>query len=310
VVLQLLERDFARERREAVTGRALSWLTQQAYWLAAGDPATAPSEAHQSAMAEHALLLWVARQHGGSGDWQAEFGEIAEVLERTYVATGFQSFLEEGPPEAAIGHLMVRLGLGTARSRRILGDSALTARLTRCNALAVERPPMRQAELLMAMESLGLPHDLPEAAAIYRCSLLARHFGLAELRHSDIYTITHLIFYLTHFGGKSGHPLTAEQERLSAILERLTERLLAERHLDLVAELVICHACLGLAESRTEEAWRLLACAQDQSGAFGAVAMRDEILAADLPAEAYAYDIWLRHYHVCLVTVLAGVLAG
>lgn len=158
----------------------------------------------------------------------------------------------------------------------------------------LDRTPWMQADFRLHLERAGFRHALPDARTIYRASILHALPAIPLLQSYDAYALTHMVFFLSDFGAGPLAPILAD--RYGAVCEYF-ELLLGtyahSRHLDLVAEILMCLVCLERRESPLAGiSWEMLAAAQDPSGF---IRVSDDVT-------------FQKVYHTTLVTLLASLL--
>lgn len=298
-----------RPQAQEVASAALAWLVRYGSQLTNFDPVAAPSEHHQTAVAEHALLLWLSRRFLAPDDWRSQCEVLQAAVLQAYGAPGFHGFIVHGPPESSIGALLIRLGLGEDLAAKIMPRHFLLSTIRQRNVVALERTPTRSLELRLVLDHLDIPNDLPTREVLLAASMLGREFNEASLRPTEIYVLTHLIAYLTDFGlAKDGLLDGATRGIAPKLVERLIKRMIGERHWDLVSELITCGHCLApLLQSEHQMAWNALSETQESDGSFGALATAKTLSATLSDPAELRYETWLRNYHKCLVTVIAAL---
>jgi uncharacterized protein DUF6895 len=91
-----------------------------------------------------------------------------------------------------------RYGLGEPADREVLQRV-----IDQGYATAVEKLPFRCLDLRCMLDCGGFTHNLPSYASLYRQTLLAKGPSVLYLTDTDVYAITHTIFYLSDFGSRS-----------------------------------------------------------------------------------------------------------
>ena len=104
--------------------------------------------------------------------------------------------------------------------------------------IATEDNPYRKMEMRYALQKGCFDHPLPPLQTLFRSSSLYEVPPALFLRLDDVYSLTHIIFYLTDFGfSKSRNPnLVPLRGLISTLLGMYT----LERNWDVVAELLLC----------------------------------------------------------------------
>jgi hypothetical protein len=310
VLFQLNQGD---DPRSPVLRRASAWLRRE---LRSFDPRgqnTDLDEARRTALAELALLcLLLRRLPPGAGDYGWLVEPATQLLVRAFRRKEVHSFLFEGPVAAFAGHLLIWLALPPEIAEGIVTRSELQTLLDKRNVTRVERTPTRLLELRYLLDLADLRHKLPGWRALYRGTLAASRPVTESLEPSDIYAITHTIFYVTDFGREPARALSgAERARLIQLTDELQERMIRARHWDLVAELILTRCCLAEPRSRADGAgWEALARAQAAEGAFLSPAAQHLVESLASGPEERRELIFLASYHTCLVAVLAGAVAA
>ena len=182
------------------------------------------------------------------------------------------------------------LGYDCAEQRGIL------QRVVRSGILGqMDRPPQGHMEVRLSARAAALePGNLP---ADWRPVIIPISSMLDD---SLAYALTHTIMFQTDFGHEPWR-LRAESalaERLNMLLVRYSR----EKHYDLLAECLLCWACVRLEPTMiTDAAWKVLLRGQHPTGAFPAHA---ETRTARLDED----EAFRRQYHTTLICVIAGSL--
>lgn len=305
-------RSSARDIRHVeanVSRAALLWLVTEAECLFQFAPGVTPGELQQTAIAELGLVAWLLRQWKLRGKMRADDAGAADVLQKrigsAYARAELNRYAFEGPPEAFIGQLFMRLGAGTAAERAI-GKDVIRRLIEERNILALERSPARMLELRFVLDALGLAHDLPSRRALVDLGILGRPLNVDALWPSSIYSITHVIFFATSYGARTSEVFSSDDlATLDTMTSRLVENVIGLEHWDLLAELILTRKCLGLAGPLHTAAWQALATAQCSDGSFGpAASPARNANRQDLAG--VKFRLALTKYHKCLVAALAG----
>jgi len=176
--------------------------------------------------------------------------------------------------------------------------------------LVLERIPYRQLDILHFLHVSGISHDGPSPEDVFPFTLLARRPNVIELRESDVYAISHTIFYMTDFGLRS--TAWAETFDIAEAVESV-EALMCyfqmRGNADLVGELIASSICLHINYSpRIEQAWKFLLSRQAPDGSIcGPSGIIDEAAAEAVGGAAYRQ--WKISYHTTMVAALAALMA-
>lgn len=293
--------------RERVGERALTWLLQA---LPHFDPFNAgplPDEAAQTVLAEFALLVLLLRRHrAGRFARDNRLECCLDCIADAYAQPAFHEYVFRGHRQAFIGHLLVWAAL---HERPLpISRQQLQGLISAGNVTTVERTPYRTMELVYTLDLCGLRHQLPALETLFPASFAGQRFNIVEVRSSDIYALTHAVFYLTDYGARRPAVLAGEAEaRLVRAVELLLGMMVHERHWDLVAELLLTMQCLGVHDGALfGAAWRTFAEAQGEGGDIaespGLPATEPPLVSAD-PQQRF-----LALYHRSLTAALAAYL--
>ena len=165
---------------------------------------------------------------------------------------------------------------------------------------ALERPPHRVMEECLALEWAGIDHPLPPWQALVAASLAAAAPNPLSMGEAAAYQLTHVVMYATAFGSRppacGPEQLGGQRQRLATLMLRFVIR----GHWDLVAELLLSWACLGLGPSEVcDAAWQALLEQVAPDGSIPAVA--PEAAGESEPGPWFA-----ARYHTTLVVVMAA----
>lgn len=295
---------------ERVGARALSWLHKNKAYLLAPPSLEPPSEALQTAVAETSLLVWLLSRAETRANIQHLEG-LRKIVISTFSEPLMHNFLKGGPPEAAIGHLVMRLAIPLEIANKCLPSGHLVDLLEKRNVFRINRSPMRQLELDYILTALNLdrgPFDLSCEISYRRMAITDQN--LCNLPPAQVYEFTHIIYYLSDFGHayKKYFDESAIQN-IGQQIDLLMCRFLQEQHFDLIAELLLARKCLWLPTSDLyKRAWTSLECAQAREKR----STRKSAIIPDLKKPPQ-YDScgrakFLSNYHICLVTALAAFI--
>lgn len=295
------------DMRRTVERGAVSWLAAHRTRFDPDTVETGRALFVRKAFVEVALLVGLrARAESGSFDddaYRMLFDQVTAVAAR-------DSYREL----VARDERALLLYAGTYASQRLCGQrdseferligQAVSGRYAAC----FERVPFRQLDLLHTLELAGIDHGMPAGDAVLPFSLLCADPSVLKLSDSDIYAVTHTVFYATDFGRRNPRwPAGFGPSRAVELLEALSLLCRRKENADLVAEVLCCLLCLGVQDSpEMERAWAFLAGVQEPSGR---VAGPDGILPPELENGDAEYRDWATGYHTTIVAALAGHLA-
>lgn len=176
-----------------------------------------------------------------------------------------------------------------------------------------ERFPNRMMDIRACLDMGGLESDFPPLPVLYKRSILAGRLDPLLLSQDDLYAITHVLMFLYGFGTRCDYSVPeGSRADLECLLPGLLVLVAQERHWDLMAELLICWECVGLAATEiSERAWEELEELQDSEGAVPgpewAARLHSELSEpSEAPADRGSY--FSHHYHTTLVSLIAACL--
>jgi hypothetical protein len=176
-----------------------------------------------------------------------------------------------------------------------------------------ERLPHRMMDIASCLECGGFATHFPTLPELYLSSILTPVPFAAHLNEDAVYAITHVIMFLYDFGLRDN--LAVPSEDRGALADCLSALLVAachEHHWDMLAELLVCWDCVGLAHGFIyERSWQALGAVQRADGAVPgpewAQREHDAAIGMRTPDGERLFDI-AHHYHTTLVSVIAGCL--
>jgi hypothetical protein len=170
------------------------------------------------------------------------------------------------------------------------------------------RAPNARLELRYVLDLGGFRHRLPAVGELYRRTILDSPLDIIYLSDLEAYAITHIVFYLTDFGGRPASLTDEQMERAKETVEQLTALYLADGNWDLTAELLSCRRMLDLPPSDlTAFGWRCLAEAQASSGMIPGPHYGPGVAESMPDAVRKGIYEFRSSYHTTLVTMLAAV---
>lgn len=255
-------------------------------------------EAVQTALAETSLLVF-AIDRSPEPEAAALVQGLRALLRAAYGRAAARSLAFEGPPEAFVGQLFLRLGI-REEAERWLPSPALARLMRTRNILQLPRSAVRTLEMAFVLDALRLPHPLPRRAELAELALRGVP-DISERLVEDVYLLTHVVFYATDFGLASGQPLEeAASARAARKLASVRAPLSDMEHWDLLLEVLFARRCLhACGDHRDDACWAIVAAAQRADGRLGDGG-------APPPGGRWSVSEALAGYHKCLVAVLAA----
>jgi hypothetical protein len=174
---------------------------------------------------------------------------------------------------------------------------------------ATETTPMRLLDRRHLLDCGKFDHSLPSYEELYKHTLLAHEPSIVYLTDTDVYAITHTIFYLTDFGHRVA-PELDEDHLLTVrwIIETLLGLYLRRRHWDLVGELLLdCYCLHWYPDIVFTVAWEILIEAQLADGSMPGPRFSEEQLSGlrDHQRTLYCFE---QNYHSTIVNAITSFL--
>ncbi|MBV9845454.1 MAG: hypothetical protein JOZ47_10320 [Kutzneria sp.] len=294
----------------AVLDRALDWLTANLAWFRPGRwDQFFPVRAFPGTTALELLLVCRALLRGPRAARVTQFVQSAldiaeDVVDHPDFTAGLHRLDDQFPYHAWLVVLMERLGrpAGQLRStvralveshRRELGRASMS--------------PQKSIELnyILGLADIDCGQTDPDGPEVRQALPLQGDPSLLD--DDEVYTVTHMLFYVTDFAARPVLPGGEEgRQRLRTVVRTLLDTYLTEGHWDLCAELLLCAQALGDGDDElANKGWRHLAAAQREDGSVPGPPFRPSVLAERCGAKAAAY-VFRTCYHPTLVTALAA----
>jgi len=294
---------------ELVATRAFDWIASNRLYFNPFYWGVLPEEWCQTALAELSLLCYHLRGREQFRD-DSHVEKCLDTIEQVYRKPLFHEYIFRGDRLSFGGHLGVWITLGHRNIETVISRESLQQIIDVGNVLSVERLPFRLLELRYFLDLGGFRHNMPSEADIFSRTFLDQDFDLASIMDSDIYSITHTIFYLTDFGGRVSPLLSGEREEsLLELLEFLLGMVIHARNWDLVAELILSYRCIRSHDSTLVKlGWKALQLNQGQDGSIRDLTLSKKGLKRFKDKASRKKYEFRRRYHATLTTVMAGFL--
>jgi hypothetical protein len=174
---------------------------------------------------------------------------------------------------------------------------------------ATETTAMRLLDRRHLLDCGKFQHNLPSYEELYKNTLLAKTPPVIYLTDTDVYAITHTLFYLTDFGRCSMIKLDGEHlAKVCWIIETLLGLYLRRKHWDLVGELLLTCQCLHwYPEIIFEMAWEALLEAQLADGSIPGPRFSVEQLSSMDSVQKISY-CFEQNYHTTIVNAMTGFI--
>lgn len=132
----------------------------------------------------------------------------------------------------------------------------------------MELVPFRRMDLVYTLSSAPYRHPLPPLSVLYKDTLIYKLPSPLHVSTSDVYGITHAIFYLSDFGRVDVRTIMGDRfEATCRLLTWLLGIYTRASNWDIVGELLICCHCLRCkAEPLFGVSWNALINAQTSAG--------------------------------------------
>ncbi|HWJ09877.1 MAG TPA: hypothetical protein VNS46_10900, partial [Nocardioides sp.] len=226
----------------SLEARAADWLAARAAHL---DPArAAPDTAlfSRKALVEVALLVGLRARLDGPLD--ATYTRLLDVLVDVAARPSYRELVRRD-------RRALLLYAGTYAALRLCDREdadlrhALEATVGGRYATAFERVPYRHLDLLHTLELAGIDAHAPGYEQVLPMTLLVADPNVWELSVSDLYAITHAVFYVTDFGQREvAWPKGVTTGTVTDLLLGCLAVARAREDADLVGELLMCLTCV------------------------------------------------------------------
>jgi len=172
-----------------------------------------------------------------------------------------------------------------------------------------ETTPMRLLDRRHMLDCGKFNHNLPSYEELYKNTLLAKTPPVIYLTDTDVYAITHTLFYLTDFGRSSATMLNGDHLlTVRWIIETLLGLYLRRKHWDLVGELLLTCQCIHwYPKIIFEMAWETMVKFQLPDGSMPGPRFYDEQLSKidGLQKIHYCFE---QNYHTTIVNAITSFL--
>ena len=228
-----------------------------------------PSEWAQTALAEVALSGYLhGRKQSLSQDTRKNVNQIADVAGRFYAQKVYWSYPFEIEPLALPGHLSVWLFLKNAKKDMPVQRGDFQTIINNNLDLYIGQDAHKVLELRYFCDRVGLETEIPSVPIVLEGMRLEELLRKEQSSTSEIYKITHIIFYATDFG-KSGQDFfsNAYGRSLHDFIVQSSLQQVDCQNWDLYAELLLC--LLFLESPNTDlmlDMSKVLASLQDANG--------------------------------------------
>jgi hypothetical protein len=294
----------------SLTQRALDWLSLHLDCFDPFPDGRTIDESRVKAIDELALLgMYLWRHSAFTGDPRVR--SLLEFVLNTWSNPLFRHRIHRirGAfiPYALPGIVLWRCGL--LRDKQEWGT--LQECISRNNVTLPERPPHRVLELRFLLDLGQFQHDLPSYSNLCRNSMLTVPLNPICMSDADVYSLTHILFYLSDFGSLPVSVLSSRRlEYNQWAVERLLGMYLYKKDWDLVAELLLSCHCLGRKDFKLYRmASSALEAAQLSNGMVPGPAF-DPAEVEQLQQGTRRIHIFEKCYHTTLVSALTAAQCG
>jgi len=176
-------------------------------------------------------------------------------------------------------------------------------------ATKVERIGFRKMDLCYLLDCGDFENDLRPIENLYKETILSKKPPILYLLDSDVYSITHTLFYITDFGDRPiPFSLQDQLEEVRWLVATLLGLYLRENNWDIVGELLLCCICLHWRPPIIYEvAWEGIMHNQNADGSISGPSFSSEHLNKLNEKERASY-CFEQNYHTTLVALMACFL--
>ena len=238
-----------------------------------------------------------------------EAKRIVALLEATQRNRAFSDRLVRSPHEfilmAEVYASLRAAAVESIEQRRVLKSVIRAGYLN-----FTERLPHRVMDVRSCLAIASLTSPLPSLSTLYRQSMLWPVPSPIFLDEDGLYFLTHVIMFMFDFGTRQANLPASHRRDLRNALTALIVSMCQEHHWDLLAELLLCWACVGLGPSPVfSRGWMELIAQQRRDGSVPgpewALRLHQDLSGQQKKrsSESFEFD---HHYHTTLVSVIAG----
>jgi hypothetical protein len=233
---------------------------------------------------------------------------LVRFVSRTAEQYDLAGLVRHEPSGLTILALMEELNHLVAGTRGSYYDQ-LVAMVKAGYTRTMERPPFRKLEVRYSLDRAQIPHDMEDVNVLFQRTAPGRAPLVPFMTDTDMYTVTHVVMYLTDMGHRPASVLVPEAEDYLRWLVRvLLGVCVMDADLDLTGELLMCAGALDMGSTATTRlAWRTLIQNQQDDGSIpGRHFSLGELTA--LPGDAHSHYVFSRCYHTTLVCLGAALV--
>lgn len=291
--------------------RALNWLDQYRELF---DPLAVESDDPSEeiyltkALGELGLLCMLYCRHA-QGEVEPRIQRFLQLIASVWQQPQYQERISRRPEFFQI-YTMIYIVLQQCNVINEESKQFIQQVIDQKYVIAAETTPMRLLDRRHMLDCGKFQHSMPPYEEIYRYTLLAQTPELVYFTDTDVYAVTHTLFYLTDFGRTSSPVLQGEHlTRLQWIIEILLGLYLRHKNWDLVGELLLDCYCLHWYPAVVFDlAWETIGNNQLAEGAIPGPRYsqeQQEKLEDDTARKHYSFE---ENYHTTIVNAITGFL--
>lgn len=259
------------------------------------------------ALGELGLLCLLYHRHA-TGSREPEVERFLRLIYDIWQHAEFQERIVRRPEYFQL-HIMVYVVLQQCNMINNSYKEIIQQIIDQKYVTATETTAMRLLDRRHMLDCGQFDHSLPSYEELYKNTLLAKEPAIVYLTDTDVYAITHALFYLTDFG-RCVAPVLDGDHLLAVrwIIETLLGLYLRRRHWDLVGELLLdCYCLHWYPDIIFTLAWEILMEAQLADGSIPGPRFSEEHLSL-LPDSQKMQYCFEQNYHTTIVNAITSFL--
>ncbi|HTK06687.1 MAG TPA: hypothetical protein VL485_05940 [Ktedonobacteraceae bacterium] len=253
-------------------------------------------------------LLCLLYQRYSVGDRESEIERSLQLIHTIWQHADYHERIVRRPEYFQL-HTMIYVVLQQCAVIDDTYKAVIQQVLDQNYVIATETTPMRLLDRRHMLDCGTFHHSLPSYQELYKQTLLAHEPPAVYLTDTDVYAITHTLFYITDFG-RSTTSVIAGDHLLAVhwLIEILLGVYLRRRNWDLVGELLLdCYCLHWYPDIIFTVAWECLLEAQFPNGSIPGPRFSVEQLAQMQDSQQVRY-CFEQNYHTTIVNAITSFL--
>lgn len=170
----------------------------------------------------------------------------------------------------------------------------------------LQKIPFRLMDLKYSLDRAEINNELPSYVDLYQETVAGKKAAVGYMSTTDIYSVTHVIFYLTDMGNRKVEEFLPKEEKnfLQQLVIKLLGISICQNNLDTMGELLMCCIFLDISPMvlRTDllfqTSWNLIHHFQRKDGSVSSITFKESKYLASTSKKEYTF---INNYHTTLV---------